>query len=223
MINQIQILGDYNSSTKYLHNLFELNYKIKVSSGNLIHKHQYFPIEIIKQNPNTLFFITHRNFLRWVTSCFRNPHLFQNQKGFIKDSQDRTIVDMFNWKIGFTNEYNYGIQKAKQYYKTLGTTWYDNIIDYRNHKTKFYLKLLKFNNVIAINDFYLIDKIKTIKLLNKLTNKYNFKTKIQQKYNIPQYIYNRKQYIIKNQKLDSINKILNSKNELLINQKSIKL
>lgn len=222
MYNWIQIIGDYNSSTKYLHNLLEKNLKIKVSSGHFVHKHQYFPIEFIKEHPDILFFIVHRDFIKWIGSCYRHSHLLMNKKGQIKE-QEKTINDMINWEMGFPNEVNYGTEKMKKYYTTLGPrynhgsiTWYKNMMEYRNKKTEFYLKLLEFDNVISIDDNNLLTN--SVPLIMKLSNRYKIDKKIR---NIPKYIKNGTKY--KDLNIPLINKILNLKNEKLLNEKSIKL
>lgn len=222
MFDQIQILGDYNSATKYLHNMLEANYNIKVSSGNLVHKHQYFPIDMVTKHPNTLFLIVHRNFLRWVKSCFRSPHLLKTPTGLISTMNHRTLNEMFTWKIGYTNEQGYGNEDAKKYYKTLESpTWYDNMMNYRNKKTKFYLELLKHKNVIAINDVYLMSNDRNKLLLRKLADDYKLKRKKDEK--ISKFVFNGTQYLITKNVMKIINKELNSRNEKILNEKSIKI
>ena len=216
MYNSIQILGDYNSSTKYLHNLCEKNLKIKVSSGDFLHKHQYFPIEFIEKNPNILFIIVYRNFISWVGSCYRNPHLFRNKKGLIKH-QSRTVNYMIKWEIGFQNEYTYGTQSIKEFYKKLGITWYQNLMDYRNKKTEFYLKLLKYPNVIAINDKYLVNNSESI--IKKISSKHNID--LMENFINIQYVKNWTIY----RNIDSkyINQRLNHQQEKLLNNNSLQI
>ena len=217
MYKWVQILGDYNSSTKYLHNLCEGYLNIKVSSGHYLHKHQYFPIEFCKNNPDILFIIVHRNFVSWIGSCYRHPHLLLNEKGQIEQQSDRTINDMIKCKIGFQNECNYGSKEMREYYKTLKTTWYESMMDYRNKKTEFYLKLLQFDNVIAINDKDLLKKSNL--LLNKLSKTYKITKSpknITLRYTKNWTIYSELDTVI-------INRKLNYDNEILLLKKSIKL
>jgi hypothetical protein len=218
MYNQIQIIGDYNSSTKYLHNLIDYNFSIKVTSGGLVHKHQYFPLDIPKKYPKTLFFIVYRDFMDWVKSCYRSPHLLATEHGRIKP-KNGDINKMFLCKLIYCNEVHYGLPELKEYWKKFNRN-YDSFMDYRNKKTEFYLEILKNPNVIALNDKFLRDTNKCRRLITFINKQYKLNTK---PLNIPKYARNGSVYNFNQITKKRVDTLLHKKREIELNNKSIKL
>jgi hypothetical protein len=149
-IDQIQILGPQNSGTNLIKNLLtnNLNKQIKVDDGKFIWKHTLCITklhDIINSNKSKLFICMYRPIIYWINS--------------IK-------------KMSYEIEWDGNIQ---HHCKFMNIT-YENIVELYNKFYINYIELLeKYNNIIFVDYYKIIDEDNTYNYLSSKLNSFGLK------------------------------------------------
>jgi len=145
LVKNIKIFGERCSGTNYLELLIISNFKNIKISRSYGSKHQFKRVAL-EQGLSTsdYFIVIHRNAYDWLRSLHKDPHhapelLYMPFSKFLR-SPWRTYIGK-NWKKIILNEDS----------KKMITESYDNVIELRNSKMKYFLSFPDRGNLIHIN------------------------------------------------------------------------
>ena len=163
-IKEIKILGPFNSGTNLtakllFNNCLKKNKIIKINDNlQNIWKHDY-RIEniekVVKQNPTVLFICCYRSLNTWLESIKKHSYDIE-------------------WNDN--NIYSSVVFKKQKYDNSISCKKFNNIIEIYNKYYLTYKKIIeKYNNVIFIDYYKLIDKEHTFNYISKKLNTFSIK------------------------------------------------